>query len=58
LLCIEKNKYKRKTAGIEDCQFKAAEFHGKCQGVSVVSAFAFHRCKAVVQIAKSADTDT
>jgi len=24
------NKYKRKTAGIEDYQFKAAEFPGKC----------------------------
>jgi hypothetical protein len=26
------NKYKRKTARIEDYQFKAAEFPGKCQG--------------------------
>ncbi|MGO9139013.1 MAG: hypothetical protein ACLQBC_15285, partial [Syntrophales bacterium] len=52
------NKYKRKTAGIEYYQFKAAEFLGKCQGVSVVSSFVFHRGKSFVQIAAIADTDT
>jgi len=52
------NKYKRKTAGIEDYQFKAAEFRANAKGVSAVSTFAFHLGKAVAQIAAIADTDT
>lgn len=58
LLKTPTNKYKRKTAGIEYYQFKAAEFLGKCQGVSVVSSFVFHHGKSFVQIAAIADTDT